>query len=476
MTKLRLSLKHKILLAILLPVSVVLIALWLLQVVFLEDYYLKAKRDDMVKLTMEVAGYVKEKGQQESLDDIYKIALENTLCIDVTSLKDSSAVIYEGLGDNCYLHMSSVNKSAVIMDILKSTDDYVISDIKHPRYDTRYYICGTKQQANNGQTYIVMVVATLAPVKEAVSVIKNQLLYLTIALVVVTVIIALFIARSLTKPILKISNAARKVAQGQLDVKVEINSNDEVGELGQNFNYMTNEIMKVNTLQRELVANISHDIRTPLTMIKGYAEAIKDITGDDKQKREMQLDVIVEESDRLNSLVNDVMDLSLMQAGQTKFNFTTVDIREIAFQIIKKFELMAAQNDINLVFEAPDEVLVVADQIKIEQVLYNLISNAINHIGTGNLITVRITPAKDTAKVEVIDTGVGISPQDLPLIWDRYYKPYKKTQRKAVGTGLGLSIVKAILIKHTANFGVISKLEQGSNFWFELTLSSGEQE
>lgn len=462
------SIKYKIWLAIMSTVLVVVGTLWMLQVVFLEKFYLKNKSLQMVKNTKEIIGAINEKGLEQSGDDLIRIGLNNTLCIDISSEDGKPYVRYEGLGESCAVHVNGENRYKILLNAIQKPNEFIITDVRHPQFDIDYYNCSFFYQTDNGNKYIIMVTATLSPIKEAAIFVRTQLLYISIVLVVLATAIAFLVARTMTKPIKKISNAAKEIANGNLEVDVNVSTNDEIRELSESFQYMTKELSKVQILQKELIANISHDIRTPLTMIKGYAETIKDITGDDKETRERQLDIIVDESNRLTKLVSDVMDLSLMQAGQSPLNITEFDICKKTSEILKRFELLEQTKGFEFNLVTDDNYIVVADEDRIEQVLYNFINNAINHIGVEKRITVKIINESDEVRVEVTDTGVGIKQEDLPLIWDRYYKPYKNDEQQSKGTGLGLSIVKAILINHKSRFGVKSILSKGSTFWFTL--------
>ncbi len=472
----RVSIKYKIWLAIMSTVLVVIGTLWLLQVVFLESFYLKNKSKEILKNTQEIAASIETNGLKNAGDDLIRIGLNNTLCIDISNKDGSPFVRYEGLGDNCGVHTSNDIKLQIVDAAVKNKGEYIVGDVKHPQFDIDYYTCTVFTQTSDGNEYVIMVTATLSPIKEAAVFMRTQLIYISLVLVLVATALAFFVARSMTKPIEKISNAAKEIANGNLDVDVNVKTNDEIGELSDSFQYMTKELAKVQILQKELVANISHDIRTPLTMIKGYAETIKDITGNDKEIRERQLDIIVDESNRLTKLVNDVMDLSLMQAGQSRLNITNFDLAQKTGEILGRFELLEQTRGFTFELESAPVVMVVGDEVRIEQVLYNLINNAVNHIGEQKFITVKILPEDENIRVEVTDTGTGIKQEDLPLIWDRYYKPYKKTEQPSAGTGLGLSIVKAILINHGSRFGVISTLGKGSTFWFTLKMDDSELE
>lgn len=472
--KLRLGIKSKIWLAIIGTVVVIIATILVLQKFYLEDYYLNKKKTEFTGVVNSVVEAIDEQGIYDSQNELYNLASKYILCIDIANKRGRSVATYEGLNYNCYIHQNERNRLEFLNLALRNKGKKVVTHVDEGK-NSEYFICSTLSQTKTQDKtdYFVTISIALAPVQEAAVAMRQQLLYISFILILLATAVAFWISRSLTKNILKINTAAKQVANGNLDVDVSVKSKDELGDLSHSFSNMIKEISKVNVLQKELVANISHDIRTPLTMIKGYAEAIKDITGDDKAMREHQLDIIVDETNRLNTLVNDVMDLSLMQAGQLAMNPTSFDITKKVQDILSRFELLEQTKGFEFILNADENFIVMADEVRIEQVLYNLINNAINHIGEIKKITVSLVRdchCENNVKIEVSDTGTGIKKEDLPLIWDRYYKPYKKTERKGVGTGLGLSIVKAILINHNSHFGVTSTLGVGSNFWFTLNL------
>jgi signal transduction histidine kinase len=471
----RISLRMKIWLAIMGVVVAVIVGLWVLQVVFLEDYYVRIKQDDFRKITAEAADSVERLGMDGAQDALLLLAGQNTLCISVNYSEGEFQ--YEGLPYNCYVHRDVQNRRQLLQEAEKS-EEISVRHVQDTQYAKEYFVgtaVGTAQLDGTAYRYVMLVTQALAPVKEAAAVIRNQLLYILILLVLMATAIAFFVSRTITKPLRQITNAAKEIAGGKLDVQVDVSSRDEIGDLGENFNYMSKEIARVNVLQKELVANISHDIRTPLTMIRGYAEMIKDITGEDKAAREQQLDIIIDESNRLSTLVSNVMDLSLLQAGQSPLKLAVFSLTEKAADILSRYQLLEQTSGFEFRLESAEDFWVRADEVRIEQVFYNLINNAVNHIGEQKRITLRIFRWEGLIRAEVQDTGTGIPPEELPLIWDRYYKPYKNTEQKAMGTGLGLSIVKAILTNHDSRFGVESTVGIGSNFWFTLPPAPREE-
>lgn len=496
----RMSIRFKIWFGIAGTVIAAVATIWLLQVVYLEDYYLRNKQTEFQGIVQTVTDMIDSQGIISSKDALYDLASQHMLCIEISDKRGKMIVKYEGLNYNCYVHKNVNRRRQFLALAQQNPNNKIMATVDGANSVKEFFICAAAGKALAEETegtlevlfitdtdapspdmgipqfnaisdsgdYIVLVSIALAPVREASLAIRNQFLVVSAIILAIAMLIAAWLSRGLTRNIIKIKNAASEVARGNLEVDVTVKSNDEMGDLSKSFGEMTKEIGKVNLLQKELVANISHDIRTPLTMIKGYAETIKDITGDDKEARSRQLDIIIGESNRLSTLVNDVMDLSLMQAGQSPLKIQDFDLVPKISDILSRFELLEQTRGFEFVLDSEGDYRVSADPVRIEQVLYNLINNAVNHIGEQKRITVSVARDNGEIKVSVEDTGVGIAQEDLPLIWDRYYKPYKNTERKSVGTGLGLSIVKAILTNHKSSFGVTSTIGVGSNFWFTL--------
>ncbi|MEG0895371.1 MAG: HAMP domain-containing protein, partial [Oscillospiraceae bacterium] len=289
MTKRRQSIQYKIWLAIMVTVIIAIGTLWIMQVVFLEYYYVMIKKANLQKDAFTVAKTISKNGITESVEDIMKLASEKTLCVDISTIDGINIFSVEGLGDNCFVHNNLDKKSTIFLETINNEGRFVVTEVSHPKYNTQFLISSAVITAKHGSKCVIMVTTTLAPITEAVSIIQTQLIYVTVILVLISLIISFIIARSITKPLRKISNAAKNIAKGNFDVDVSVDTQDELKDLSDSFNHMTKELSKVNILQKELIANISHDIRTPLTMIKGYAESIKDITGDNKEVRDNQL-------------------------------------------------------------------------------------------------------------------------------------------------------------------------------------------
>ena len=269
-------------------------------------------------------------------------------------------------------------------------------------------------------------------------------------------------------PIDRITKSAEQLAKGDFKTKFDGRGYLEAKQLADALIYAENELSKVDTMQRDLIANVSHDLRTPLTMLKAYAEMIRDLSGDNPVKRNEHLEIIISETDRLALLVNDMLDLSKLESGKQKLNPTEFDISAKLSEIMDRFKGLSEKNGYQMHFTPDEERIVYCDVVKIEQVIYNLINNAINYTGKDKQVFVRQINQPDGVLVEVEDTGDGIEEDKIKLIFDKYYRS-ENHKREVVGTGLGLSIVKAVLKMHNYDYGVRSTLGKGSTFWFKIS-------
>ncbi len=277
--------------------------------------------------------------------------------------------------------------------------------------------------------------------------------------------IALAISRVICVPLEKMSRSAKKLAKGDYNAEFVGGGYREAEELGEALSYAAEELAKTDRLQKELVANISHDLRTPLTMIKGYSEVMRDIPGENNPEN---VQLIIDETERLTELVNDMLDLSKIRAGTRKPVLETFDLTETVRSVLSRYEKLTERDNYQITFTAEENVMVTADRTMILQVVYNLINNALNYTGEDKRVSIDQSVWDNRVRISVIDTGSGIAKEDIPYIWDRYYKVDKVHRSAVIGTGIGLSIVKEILESHGAAYGVESRIGEGSNFWFEL--------
>ncbi len=403
-------------------------------------------------------------------------------CVDIADSTLRWVNYYEGL-NSCMLHESGqdmfsmfptrshswVSDTEAMVTLRRQLrQDGHLSVVLHDEHTgARQMAVGRVAQNGNYDSYTVIFSASLARIDEAAAVLGRMMPSLCAGLLLVSLLLAWLLSRRISRPINELSKAARQMADGDYSVRVHSDPTDEIGILAQDFNEMAGQVASSAQLQRELLANVSHDLRTPLTLIKGYAETVRDISGDDPKERTEQLNVIVDETDRLSGLVNSVMELSKVSSGIDTPQPVHFDIGQFADEIAQRYEATCTQNGWELRLELPDTPCeVLADPTMMERVMHNLLGNAMHHLGEDGVFILRVKPLDaGGARVEVEDHGEGIDPEDLPHIFDRYYRSRKDSGK--IGTGLGLSITKAILQGHGFHFGVSSTPGKGTCFWFE---------
>ena len=324
-----------------------------------------------------------------------------------------------------------------------------------------------------GETYVLMLNSELEPLNATVETLKTQFWVIAFILLWGALFLAILISNNISAPIKKMNRAAKRLAQGGYDADFRVNGYREVTELSESLTNASEQLSRNDRLQKELIANISHDLRTPLTMIVGYSEVMRDIPGENTPEN---VQVIIDETERLALLVNDLLDLSKLQAGTRLPTLEIINLTELIEATMLRYEKLTKRDGYRIEFRADATVDVCADRTMLLQVIYNLINNAINYTGEDKLVRVTQTLTGDgrRIRVSVTDSGAGIPPEQIPLIWDRYYKIDKVHRRAMIGTGLGLSIVKQILEAHHTTYGVESKEGCGSTFWFELPVESEE--
>ncbi len=329
--------------------------------------------------------------------------------------------------------------------------------------------CGGKLKGNLGpgtKLYFCLV-TTISNNNYTVTLIRNMLIFATVIILIISTILALVFARHLSNPIYRLAETADKLALGDYNVEFKSNSLIEVEKLASSLNYAKDEMSKTESMRRDFIANISHDLRTPLTMIKAYGEMIRDLSGNNEEKRTKHCQIIIDEANRLSLLVGDIQNLSKLQSGTDTFNIKSFDLSELCKTVITRFSIMSETQGYVFESDCDENAVCLGDYQKIEQVLYNLIGNAVNYTGEDKKIIVRCKDIGDSYKVEISDHGKGIAPDEIDAVWERYYRANQK-KRNIVGSGLGLNIVKIILDGHHTQFGIESELNNGTTFWFVL--------
>lgn len=454
------SIQSKTLIYLLVFNVVIILLLWICQAWIFDFYYEKEQISNMDN----IVSSIKDANETELDNLLQDISYQNEVCILVIDDYGN----YNSYNTNmkgCALKNENTKVQELMVNFINADADFKTYQFVNFDKQVAALLYGLKN--NNQYTFIY---SNLEDISDFTLIIKQQLMYVCFLGIFVAVTISIFLSTKLTDPIAEITKKAKKLGNGDYNVEFKESGIKEIDELAQTLTQAQKEMAKTDELRRDLMANVSHDLKTPLTMIKAYAEMIKDISYKDRKKMNEHLDIIVDETDRLTVLVNDILDLSKMQSNADTLKLEKFNLAEEIKSIINRYQIIKETEKYTFNVEMPEEIWIKADKKKINQVIYNLINNAINYTGDDKLVTIRVTKQKRSYLVEIIDTGKGIKEEEIPYIWDKYYKSDKKHQRNVVSTGLGLSIVKQILELHDFEYGVKSVLKKGSTFYFKIKI------
>lgn len=440
--------------------------MWFLQIFFLNNYY----EDMKIRRTQDAANQLVQLYHAGDSDGFTSLANQITEDNDVFVRLDSgSQMIYPQIETLAYGNEIADARNGLAVAASNGEDAYTFTEVNELKQKRTYVFAA---YLNDENTDILYVISPLYPVRSTVAILQNQFFYIIAIALLMAVLLAYYLTSRITGPIRDITKTAKKMAEGDYGVVSTVSrfSFSEIQELSDTLNQTSYELSKSDALQKDLIANVSHDLRTPLTMIRSYAEMIRDISGDNPEKRNAHVQVIIDEADRLNTLVNDMMVLSQMQAGTLELHISTFDILAATESITNPYRLLEASGyDIQI--SCRENYKVRGDEDRIKQVISNFLTNAIKYCGEDKQILINIRRWGKKIHFEVVDHGAGIKPEELSHIWERYYKSSTNHVRATKGSGLGLAIVREILTLHKARFGAESKVGQGTTFWFELPLA-----
>ena len=454
---------------------------WIFEIIFYSTFYVIFQRSDISKLgdmfTSEYMQALDDEADIETLETLIgDYARENNVNIMVFRLDDYgepddvlsatvSGVQAAGMADELFdYYLENIGyETPLVADttsLAEVEESLVIYGYMTSVYDVSVGI--------SRDTYIYLS-SELPSFSGARNTLAAQLTVITVSCLIVAAVVAFFGSGVAAKPMRELARRVRAKRRGKRKPLPVNTKFTEVNELSGAFNYAFEEAEKNNRFRRDLLANVSHDMKTPLTMIRAYSEMIRDISGGNKEKSAKQAQVIIDETDRLTALINEVVELSKLESGVLQLNVSEFDLSARVAETITRFGIMT-EKGYKLESDVQTGLLVRGDGDKRDRVVYNLIGNALNYTGAAKRVIVRCRAEGGVARVEVEDTGKGMTEEELRTAWDKNYR-LAQDKRRVVGSGLGLSIVKSILELHKTTFGVESEKGAGSVFWFELPLA-----
>ena len=371
--------------------------------------------------------------------------------------------------------------------IIKETEKLTLQITQDPRIKTEYLeLWGV---LDNGNLFLMR--SAMESIKDSVEISNQFLAYAGLIAVVIGSCFVHLLSKTISRPILELAEISDKMKGLDFDAKYRGNGTAEIDTLGKNINELSqtlettiselktanNELQrdiekkeKIDEMRREFLSNVSHELKTPIALIQGYAEGLKEGIHDDEESKEFYCSVIMDEASRMNAMVKKLMTLNQLEFGNDPIVMERFDIVALVNNCLQSTSILIRQKDALVKIEDYQPIYVWADEFKIEEVFLNYLSNALNHLGGERLINIRLSENENKVRLSVFNTGEPIMEEALPYLWDKFYKADKARTREYGGNGIGLSIVKVIMDSHHQNYGV-NNFENGVEFWVELSAS-----
>ena len=379
-----------------------------------------------------------------------------------------------------------LNQAQKQSEVLETSDTYQIGQSMDPMNQSEYIEMWGEFE--NGNKFLMR--SPLESIKESAAISNRFLIQIGLTVLVICIFFVWFFSKKLTEPILELAALSNRMADLDFEAKYTSGGNNEIGMLGDNFNRMSARLEqtiselksannslqkdierkdKLESMRNEFLGNVSHELKTPIALIQGYAEGLKEDVNTDQESRDFYCDVIMDEAQKMNRMVQNLLALNQLEFGDEEIEFERFDLAEVIQGVLQNMEIISQQKDVNVIFRQKEPVYVWADEFKVEQVVRNYISNAFNHVSGDNVIEIKITKEGGKARTSVFNTGTPIPEEDIPHIWEKFYKVDKAHTREYGGNGIGLSIVKAIMESFRQKYGV-TNYDNGVEFWMELDI------
>ena len=491
------SIVGKLWLAILIFVVVILAVMSVVQNFVLKDIYYTQQSDQLIEEGQKLADFVITNPSPELLAIRIKTVSEVLNASIVVVERDG--IVNQGRGGMHWGMMRrqfqmSAEQGRVLHQFQMPIDQQDLQQLLYgktvvhrgynPMFENELLWVAIPVRSNEVTQSVVFIHTLLQPISERIKVLYTATLYALGGVVLLVIVLSLFLSRSLSGPLLQMHQTAQAIARGDYSRKVPVKSKDEIGLLASSLNSLSQEIQekitaieRLDQTRRDFVANVSHELRTPLTIMQGYTEALLDGFAESEEDRRQYLNNVLEELLRLKRLVNDVLDLRSLEAGRVALNRQKVDIGKVVEKVAAILQPYFNEKKVQFSFATQGDVLAVyADPDRLEQVFLNLIDNALRFTPVGGEIKISAVRVSNDVRVTVKDSGPGIPPEEISLIWERFYKADKSRSRAGQGSGLGLAITKGIIEAHKGKIEVTSELGGGTVMSFTLPFFRDEQD
>ncbi len=436
--------------------------IYFVQTTFLDDFYMRYKVSSLKSVAQDIGDLVGEDDTEEIFDHL---GMNNEVCIRLVSNDENYC--YSGACTLRNLDHNTIN--LIASETVESGGEKLFDNFRYQhRFNDRpedVYIYA--KMINYDQKDILILVSSgITPLNTTIATLKSQYLLIVGIILLMTLILALSISRFILRPIKQINEESRNLSKGAYDSTLVKTNSREFAELNSTLENANQDILKADKAKKELLGNVSHDLRTPLTMIVGYGEMIRDLP---EENNEENINVIIDEAKRLSVLVDDLVDISKMEDSAVELNREDVSLNELLESVYHQYEKYCEGKNIDLQLKTEEDITVNVDAKRIRQVLYNFLNNSLNYNSKDSQkIIIGTEKNGDFHRVYVYDNGDGIRKEDLQNVWDRYYKVDKEHRRHQIGSGIGLSLSRELLKAHGLNYGVESEEGEYSKFYFDV--------
>lgn len=462
----------------------------LLNHLLLEEFYMKSKQDAFMEAYEDMNEIVNSENSLYGISDTVQHKLSG-ICesygIAVVILDINNSLAYQyGNGAELSLRLATIDfgQNDDNISIIKKTNKYIFQSLNAGGGGEGYLeIYG---RFNDNKLFLMRM--TVESIQESAAVSRVFFLYVGIAILIISVVIVYFVSEKFTRPILDLANLSERMSNLDFNAKYISDSDDEIAVLGNSMNKLSdrlketilelknanNQLQKdiarkeeIDEMRKDFISNVSHELKTPIALIQGYAEGLSECVNDDAESREFYCDVIMDESEKMNKLVKNLLMLNQLEFGNGHIQFERFDVVMLINGLLDSLDYMIKQNDIHIVFEETDPIYVYADEFQIEGVITNYVTNAIHYALGRKEVRISIQKMENKVRIFVFNSGNRIPEEELEKIWIKFYKIDKARTREYGGSGIGLSIVRAIMKSHGRECGVANK-KDGVEFWFEL--------
>ena len=470
-------------------VAAIIVSNWVAINFFLESFYLNDKQNTLIDVYSELQDtMVLDDGEVSDDTLVYLRQVTEAFNIDICLWDSSQSVLYISGNDDLIpggnTLMSYLLGRQDIEESLVSTDNYEINRTYDMMTDA-YYL---EMFAVYDNSCFTIMRVPLQSIQETVSIVSRFQLYISLIVAVLGIILAWIFTKNLAKPIQKLSYIAGRMENLDFTIKYESKGKTELDQLGASINNMSEKLEKtivelkeanlelkrdieqktrIDEMRVEFLSNVSHELKTPIALIQGYAEGLKDGINDDPESMEFYCDVIIDEASKMNTMVRKLLALNQIESGRDQLELEHFDVLAVIAGVLNSYQLLIRQKEADVILKSPDSMYIYADEYMTEEVVRNYVGNALNHLANGNRIEITVTQKGDKAHIEVFNNGEHIPESDIDRIWEKFYKVDKARTREYGGSGIGLSIVKAVMESHNNDYGVYNT-EGGVCFWCEF--------